>query len=235
MSATPHVHRYDSREDLAEALAAGVAAVLAGGIATRGRATLAVSGGSTPKLFFEHLSRAAIDWHDVEVLLVDERWVPETSERSNAALVRHHLLQHRAAVAEFVPLHEDAPRPEDVLDIVNERIRLLSGPLDAAVLGMGTDGHTASFFPGTPDLAGALHPENDEPVAIVRAEAAGEPRVTLTLPPLVDARFLALHIEGEAKRSVLERALADGPIEDMPVRAVLRARREHPLEVFWAP
>ncbi|MCW4116405.1 6-phosphogluconolactonase [Aurantimonas sp. MSK8Z-1] len=231
----PARHTYTNREALAEALATGVAAVLAGGIATRGSATLAVSGGSTPKRFFEVLSGATIEWDRVTVTLVDERWVPDTDARSNAGLVRRHLLQGPAAAAQFEPLYRDSDSPDEALDEVAHEIGLLSRPLDVVILGMGADGHTASFFPGADTLAAAIDPAAKTVVAAVRAASAGEPRITLTLPILAEARFLALHIEGADKKATLDAALQDGPIPEYPVRAVLHAERVRPLEVFWAP
>jgi 6-phosphogluconolactonase len=235
MTLSPAFHSYTSSEDLAEALAAGVAAVLAGAIATRGAATLAVSGGSTPKRFFERLAETEIDWGCVTVTLVDERWVPETDERSNAAMVRRHLLTGHAAKAQFLPFYLEAPAPEDVADELRMRFLRLARPFDVTVLGMGADGHTASFFPGADHLDRAIDPDTDEPVALIRAPAAVEPRVTLTLPLIVDTRFLALHIEGDEKLAVYEAALQPGPVDKMPVRAVLRAPRDELLAVFWAP
>lgn len=235
MTSAPKFHEYEDRASLAEALTAGIAAVLAGAIATRGYASLAVSGGSTPKLMFERLSQTEIDWADVHVTLVDERWVPEDSDRSNAANVRRHLLQNHAEAATFTPLYDGGPDPESSLDAVADRVEQLAGPFDVVVLGMGEDGHTASFFPGAPNLPRAIDAMTKAPVAAIRAPAAGEPRITLTLPPLLDARFLALHIEGESKRAVFEKAMGDGPVEDLPVRSVLRAERERAVEVFWAP
>ncbi|MCQ0988861.1 6-phosphogluconolactonase [Jiella marina] len=233
--AEPVLHRYESREALAEALAAGVAAVLAGAIATRGVATLAVSGGSTPKRFFERLSKAEIDWADVTVVLVDERWVPEEHERSNAGLLRRHLLQGPAAAAHFEPFYMGSDEPEEVFDELTDRFQRLGRRFDAVILGMGTDGHTASWFPNAPGLGDCLTRDPHAPVGIVRPETSPEPRVTLTLPMIVDARLLALHIEGEDKLSTYEAASAEGPVEDMPVRAVLRATRQEPLNIFWAP
>ncbi|WP_427025644.1 6-phosphogluconolactonase [Aureimonas ureilytica] len=228
-------HTYETREALAEALAAGVAAVLGGGIATQGSAVLAVSGGSTPKLLFRHLSEADIDWSRVTVLLVDERWVPESSDRSNARLVRENLLRGRAAAAHLEPFYIEGLDALEAVPDLSKHFGGLPRPFDAVILGMGTDGHTASFFPGGDKLTEAIDMGCPHAVLAMRAPGAGEPRVTLTLPRLADARFLALHIEGEDKRAVLEQALAGGPVEEMPVRAVLAAPREEPLQVFWAP
>jgi 6-phosphogluconolactonase len=211
---------FEAREALAETLARDVADELARAIEAKGRATLAVSGGSTPKLFFERLSEIDIPWSRVSVTLVDERQVPETSERSNARLVRRHLLRSRAAAASFIPLvdNPDAGR---------------APPFDVAILGMGNDGHTASFFPGADRLGEALDPGSGKQLVEINAPGAGEPRLTFTLPTLEQAGRLALHIEGAEKQEVLRKALGEGPAEDMPVRAVLRSRT--PLTLYWCP
>ncbi|WP_343210806.1 6-phosphogluconolactonase [Ancylobacter lacus] len=227
------VHGFSSAAALAEGLAAHVAATLRAGVAEKGAASFAVSGGRTPVNFFEALSAQPLPWARVSLTLVDERWVRESSERSNARLVRQHLLRGEAAGARFVPLANDAPTPEDGLFAVNEALEDLHWPLACAVLGMGDDGHTASFFPGGDHLAEAIDPKGALGLVPMRAAGAGEPRITLTLPVLLAADLLVLHIEGEAKRAVLEKALEDGPAEEMPIRAVLRSAR--PPQVFWCP
>ncbi len=209
---------FAGRERLAWHLASDVASALRRLIAANGKATLAVSGGETPKLFFEKLSGMGIPWTAVTVTLVDERQVPETSERSNARLVRAQLLKDKAAPARFVPLYDNPAAVE-------------LPPFDIVILGMGTDGHTASFFPGGDNLAVALDPETKERIVTITAPAAGEPRLTFTLPVLTDTGYLVLHIEGPEKRKVLDLALKDGPVEAMPVRAVLRAKT--PLTLYW--
>lgn len=211
---------FEAREVLAENLARDVADELARSIQAKGKATLAVSGGTTPKLFFEKLSLTDIPWSRVSVTLVDERQVPESSERSNARLVRAHLLQNRAAAARFVPL-VDNPDAETL------------PAFDVAVLGMGNDGHTASFFPGGDTLAEAIDAGTSKRLIAITAPGAGEPRLTFTLPVLEQSGRLALHIEGAEKKLVLKQALAEGPQEDMPVRAVLRGAA--PVTLYWCP
>jgi 6-phosphogluconolactonase len=211
---------FEAREALAETLARDVADELARAIEAKGRATLAVSGGTTPKLFFEKLSVIDIPWGRVSVTLVDERQVPESSERSNARLVRQHQLQNKAAAARFVPLVGN-PDAENI------------PAFDVAVLGMGNDGHTASFFPGGDTLAEAIDAETRKRLIAITAPGAGEPRLTFTLPVLAQAGRLALHIEGAEKKQVLKQALAEGPQEDMPVRAVLRGPA--PVTLYWCP
>ncbi len=231
---TPARRSFGSKEDLALALAEAVADDLKAGCAGRGVAALAVSGGSTPKKFFGVLGRRDdVDWSRVHVTLVDERWVPETSDRSNAALVNERLLQGPAASARFIPLYAGGAEPdEDALARTRAQLEVLPPRFDAVVLGMGSDGHTASFFPGGDNLAEAL--TGAGPVVSMRAPGAGEPRVTLTLPRLLETAALYLHIEGEEKAAVLADALAEGPVEVMPVRAVLR-QSAAPLTVYWSP
>ena len=199
---------FGTKADLALALAETVAEHLNDGIAARGVASLALSGGSTPGRFFAVLGkRKDIDWSKVTVTLVDERWVPETSERSNAGLVNEKLLQGPAAVAHFVPLYAGGDAP-DAAGIARTNMQLASVPMpfDAVVLGMGNDGHTASFFPGGDTLAEALSGEG--PAIAIRAPGAGEPRVTLVLKRLLLTAGLYLHIEGEEKAATLEKAAA---------------------------
>jgi len=215
---------FSSPTDLAEALATYVATALTNRITTHGAATLAVSGGTTPINFFQSLSKQTLDWPKVTITLVDDRCVPESSPRSNAALVKTHLLQGPAAAATFLPLVNNP-----TLKTAIAALR----PLTAAILGMGTDGHTASFFPNGDTLAQCLAPTHGQLVETIRSEAAGEPRITLTLPILLEAAHVALHIEGAAKRAALEAAWRSGPVEDMPIRAILL--RDPPPDIFWSP
>ena len=218
---------------LAAMLARAVAADLHEAIRLRGSALLAVSGGSTPKAFMRALSQERLEWGKVSVTLVDERWVKPDDPRSNAALVAANLLQHHAAAARFVPLYADAPDPESGLAEVEARIAALALPFDALVLGMGLDGHCASLFPGGDNLRRALRYDAPEHVLPMRAPAAPEPRITLILPVLVNTRRLYLHIEGLAKREVLQLALEPGG-ESLPVGAVLR-RAPEAAHLYWCP
>jgi 6-phosphogluconolactonase len=131
-----------------------------------------------------------------------------------------------------VPLYSGGSEPDAAgVARTNALVGTLPKPFAAVILGMGNDGHTASFFPGGDTLAEALSAEG--PTLAIRAPGAGEPRISFTLPRLLETEGLYLHIEGEEKAQVLETALGDGAVEDMPIRAVLRSGA--PLAIYWSP
>lgn len=106
-------HDFTDRVALAKELANAVAADINAALIASGVAAIAVSGGSTPAKFFSELGKhKEIDWTKVYVTLVDERWVDETSPRSNAGLVNEKMLQGPAAVAHFVPLYSGGEAPD---------------------------------------------------------------------------------------------------------------------------
>lgn len=232
MSETMHI--FENSADLAATLSADVATKLAAAIAEKGMASIAVSGGSTPKAFFRALSTAPIDWEKVTITLVDERFVPEDNPRSNHLLVKENLLKGPAASARFIPLYQKVETAEEAAEIVTNKVSAASLPFDVVVLGMGTDGHTASFFPGGDTLAKALDKATPTGVMAMHAEGAGEARLTFTFSSLENAGLLVLHIEGEGKKDVLNTALAGTDEAEMPIRAVL-TRASSPVEIYWAP
>jgi 6-phosphogluconolactonase len=219
---------------LAAAFAEWTAERLAQAIEKRGAALLVVSGGTTPVRYFHALASQPIDWSRVAITLADERRVPDDDRRSNARLVREALLRDHAAEAQFSPLADSRLEEDLELAAANARIAALPSPADLVILGMGEDGHTASWFPGAEGLVEAVDPGARALVAPIRAPGAAEPRLTLTGHVILRAHAIALHIEGEAKAQTLARALGDGPIEAMPIRAVLRQAGER-LTIFYAP
>lgn len=218
---------YPDREMLMLALADKLASQLRRALEVQPRVTLCVPGGTTPGPVFDILSGLDLDWARVNVLLNDERWVPEDSPRSNTALLRHRLLRGPAAAASLVPMYAPAPCPEDRLDTLSEGVRAVL-PLTVLLLGMGADMHTASLFPGADRLAQALLPDA-APVMALRADTAGEPRITLTAPVLRSAMHCHLLITGAEKRQAIERAATLSETE-APVRVVLSHATIH-----WAP
>lgn len=234
MAAEAELISFESRTAMASRLADVIEAQLARSLAEKERATLAVSGGSTPKALYETLAARDLPWNNIRLTLVDERWVPSDHPRSNEAFVEGSFAA--ASGVRVQGLYNGAASPHDGVASVAETLDGLQKTFDVVVLGMGDDGHTASWFPHAEGLTDAL--AGDAWVCAVRAmqsDVTGEEvdRLTLTLSAIKDARLIILLLAGETKRRTFERALEDGPVEDMPVRAILRARPD--LWVCWAP
>ncbi len=224
-------HDFGSPDALAEALAQRIGEALQAAVGARGQANLAVSGGSTPKRLFDALSRLQIDWENVTVVLVDERFVSADDERSNERLVRTRLLKGRASAARLLPLFRPNMSPEEAADAADAEVSALVLPLDVVVLGMGPDGHTASFFPDASNLEVLYANTEERSVLPVHAESAGEARLTLSRQLLAGARHLFVHIESDERREILNDALAAGVL---PVARVLAETASAP-QIYWAP
>ncbi|WP_097458797.1 6-phosphogluconolactonase [Mangrovitalea sediminis] len=218
------------RQALAQKLAMQVADWLSEALRHSERASLAVSGGRTPVPFFEALSGFELPWSRVDVMLVDERWVPPTDADSNERLVREHLLRGAAAKARFVGMKNAAATAAEGVSLCESALKSLHWPLDVVVLGMGNDGHTASLFPEAGGLAAAMAPGGPDLCAAIHPPAAPHERMTLTLAVLAEARHVALYVVGDDKAVTLGEALAAPErLFDMPIRAFL-----HPgLQVYW--
>ncbi len=225
-------HDFLCSDDLRENLTARVTGILSEAIEQKGRAFIALSGGSTPKAFFQQLCKADIAWEKVIITLVDERWVdPQTSD-SNEYLIRHFLMQDKAVKANFVGLKGSIEELSEAVADCRVRLQGFDDDFDLVILGMGEDGHTASFFPGSEELTAALTSQ-DECVAITPPEAPYK-RITLTLSRLLRTRNIFLHIEGHKKEEVFKEALKEGSVEAMPIRAFIRREEKPYLEVFHA-
>jgi 6-phosphogluconolactonase len=226
--------RYADLETLSLELATQIAATLTAAIGARGLASLVVSGGRSPVRLFEVLRTRAIDWDRVCIALADERWVDPQDTASNERLVRDVLLKDHAAVARFLGLKNGAPSPDLGAVSAWETFARVPRPFDAVVLGMGDDGHTASLFPGSPNLPSALNPATAAGCVGMWSPVAPHARLSLNLTALLDSRRIVVLITGESKWRTYAAACAQGPVPDMPIRAVLRQSRT-PVDVLWSP
>lgn len=223
-----------TREAWVKAVAARLTAALAEALAADGRALFAGSGGSTPSPIYARLSEADLDWASVAATLVDERYVPEASPDSNAALLKRTLLTGPAAAARFIPLYSPAVTVDRAAALASQALAAEGRALDAVLLGMGEDGHICSMFPGSPTLTTLLTPGLKPAVYGVPAGRDGaappQERLTLNLPWLAGARCVVLALTGANKRAVFEREAAGDPAVS-PIAALIAAKA--PLEVFW--
>ena len=197
------LHAAGSWELVEAQLASHIADTLRSALASKGRASVAFSGGSTPAGMMRHLAAESLDWSKVFVTLVDERCVAPTHERSNAKLLKENFLDLLATPANFEPLFLDAESTTERA----QRLAVFQLPFDVVHLGMGTDAHTASFFPDADNVAAMIDKAGVDSLALTRSEASVEDRITWTLPALIDATSIVLQIKGEGKSEVLLDAL----------------------------
>ncbi len=233
-AADPPASRFADLGQLSTALAGKIASALQTAIAARGIASLVVSGGKSPTRLFEILRTQELDWSRVCIALADERWVEPGSPDSNEHLVRSVLLREQAGAARFIGLKNAAPTPDMGAVSAWETFARVPRPFDAVILGMGDDGHTASLFPRSPNLPGALNALAAAGCVGMWAPAAPQARLSLNLSALLDSRRIFVLLNGAAKWETYVRAASEGPVQDMPIRAVLR-QTHTPVEVMWAP
>lgn len=227
------IHRYADRGSLDRDLAEELAGVLASAITENGSASLALSGGSTPRGLLTCLGAKGIAWDRVTVTLVDERWVDKDHADSNERMVRETLMSGAASAAGFVSLYTGKDHPSQAVDEIEAALASL-GTIDVLMLGMGGDGHFASLFPGSAALAAGLDLSGRASCISVDPPAAPHARMSMTLPRIVDTRKLILHITGDSKLDVLQQAAAEGRPEHLPIAAVLTLSAPK-LEIHWAP
>ena len=231
------LHSFPDRDVLTAELAAQIAKLLRDGITQNGRASLAVSGGSTPVQLFESLSEIDLPWQDVDILLVDERWVEPSDSDSNEHLVRTHLLKNKAASARFTGMWNGAKTASEGEGACAEQLLKTRRPFDVLILGMGGDGHTASLFPGAVKLPLATAMDSGKICMGIAPVTAPHERMTLTLPEILDSKQIILHITGQDKKDVLDQALTDGSMEEMPIRFILSnqtLQQNKNFRIYWA-
>jgi len=223
------IRAFASRDALMQAAAETIANALNKGISARGEGVAALSGGSTPEPAYEALAALPLDWKRATFLLVDERFVPTSDGASNEAMLRRALAQALGKGAKLLPMYAHGASADEAAQLADTLYA--SKHIDIALMGMGADGHTASWFPQSAQLAEALDASNKRVVISVDApNAAGAPtRLTLTRSALSRADAIALLITGDEKRRVLE----DKAREPLPVDALFDLPGA--AETLWAP
>lgn len=219
-----------SKAQASEVLADMCFAKLSGALSERGKATLLLSGGSTPGPAYEQLGKFHLNWEGVIVGLVDERWVEANHEASNEGLVRRTLMAGKAQECDFLPMKHEGSLAE-AMPRLNESYEPFAAT-DVVVLGMGPDGHTASWFPGADGLEASMDANGHELVAPIIADnapVAGKypERATVTMPALKNARHVFLMISGEDKMEVL----ADTQ-RNLPIHQLFEARNQN-ITTIW--
>ena len=221
---------YHDPIETATQLSHRVSAILKKAITEKGSATLVVSGGSTPKPLFNHLSEQDLDWSRVTITLADERCVEPTDLASNALLVKTELLKNNAEKARFVSLFDGGELSLEDQDIANSRVNALP-KYDLVILGMGDDGHTASIFPEAENREAALDLRNSQMALATDPKTVAPMRITQTARRLLDSHLLVIHISGD-KKSALLNEIVDAPdVKKWPISAFI-TQQKTPVELY---
>ena len=224
---------YDSVDEMADAVAGDIGFIIESALDARGEALIAVPGGKTPLPIYERLAKAKLNWKKVTIIPTDERLVPLTDEKSNIRAIAQAFLPTGARV---FPIGSDIADYKLAGNSANAKLADLKFPLDLAWLGVGSDGHTASIFPG-PDVDEALNaPKGRNAVGVMPDPLPADApvaRVTLTRSAILSARTVLITVTGEEKKAMLEGAIADGQSSKLPIGRVL-AEAEQPIDIHWS-
>lgn len=219
----------EDAESLAERAALFLADAIREAVSARGRATVGLSGGQTPRPAYKRLAAMDLPWRDVDLVWIDDRFVPKESERSNyGTALRDWISTIHIPEANVHPMpgperdHEEGAAAYEVELRRLFRLSMTAAPeqlaLDVALMGVGDDGHTASLFPGSFALS-----VRDRAVIAVPAEGDREARTTLSFPVLWSVRKMLILCQGEKKREIVRAAREDG---DIPACELQRCRGE---------
>jgi len=234
--------KFDTVERLNQSLLSEISSDLEQTIQQHQQACLLVSGGSTPQQLYHSLSHHSMPWDKVSIAMVDERWVDADHPKSNQGFIQQTLYKNEAAKANFYPMIDGSSRVQQqnlqdaAVQINQSYSQLPKKPI--CVLGMGTDGHTASFFPHAKGLDYALNSKNTYCCAIEadRSDTTGDQtqRLTITLEYLLSSQIIYLLIKGQQKWEVYQQALNCKDRSLMPVSTITNQTKT-PVKIYWCP
>ncbi|WP_373089935.1 6-phosphogluconolactonase [Zhongshania sp.] len=231
MNNKPTLILLPNRDELNAVLSEDIAKYLNTALNKYRAASLAVSGGATPANMLTLLGKKKLDWPRIQTLLVDDRWVAADHQDSNQAMLNKTLFSGLAASSRYLPLKNDAGDVNDGQYACEEQLAELTWPLSLVHLGMGNDGHTASWFHDAPEYP-MLTAAHEQHCIAVHPGAAPYSRISLTPAAVLYSERIVIQVFGKAKRDVLERALAKDA--DYPISLVLHQQRV-PVDIYWAP
>lgn len=224
-------HLFLEQKELIDALSLNIIANLEKAILEKGKASLIVSGGSTPKPLFEKLSSFDIAWDKVKVALCDERWINPKDKDSNEKLVKNSLLINFASKSQFISMYQEKIDIEDAQELCSDIYKKELFPFDVLILGMGNDGHTASLFPNNIKLKEAFEINNRLCICMEPNDAPYK-RMSLTKKAILSANNIYLHFEGIEKQNIYKKVLEGVDRYEMPIASILNQDKKI-IEVYY--
>ena len=222
------LNEFENKSVLEFELAKNICQLLSDSIATNGVAYVALSGGSTPKDLFKLLSQEELEWDKIIVTLVDERWVKSDDPLSNEKFLRENLLINNASKAKFIPMVSENFNIDDSISNYSNFLSSMPSSFDIVILGMGADGHTASWFPDCNEIDQALDPTGPN-VLMTTPKSQPTQRITLGMPVILSSKNIFLHITGEEKKNVLFDIIE----KDLPIHRTIKQSKK-PISIYWA-
>ncbi len=220
---------YDSPDEMADAVAGDVGFIIESALDARGSAILALPATETALAIYPKLADASLKWKQVAIVPTDDLIVGVEDKRSKARTLAQLFLPKGARVVPIVTPLDDYRLAGNSADA---RLQDLPWPPDLVWLSVGEDGSAAGIAAG-PDLQDALDSPKARRAVGVKPDN-GEPRVTLTRASILSARTIMIALQGQAKRAMLEQAIADGQSSKLPIGRVL-AEAEQPIDIHWCP
>jgi len=219
---TPHVEVFADLPQLITRALELTLVEIKSAIADRGRCTIALAGGNTPKPLYEQLATQNLPWQDIHVFWGDERYVPISDPQSNAGMAANAWLNHVAIPPENIhPMPTQSADPQEAAQIYDQQLQAFFGSdsqtlprFDIVLLGLGPDGHTASLFPHTEALQVC-----DRNVTVGHRD--GQPRITLTVPVINQAQCILFLVTGANKQDALTQIFAENAdAKEFPARLI---------------
>lgn len=223
--------KFRSKETLENQLVAETVSIIKELQETQNSLFLLFSGGSTPKIFLQKLAISEINWANITISLVDDRFVESNSEYSNEKFLFENLINLiKSEKPRFLSLVQDSKDEESNLILINQE-PLFSVKADIVFLGMGTDGHFASLFPNDEKSALGLIKNNDKILINTNAPVHPQKRVSFSLNHITKSSYLFLFLTGEEKLNIITNSTTK---EKLPIYNLLESRKK-PISIYWAP
>lgn len=218
---------YESVEALAEAVAGDIAFIAESAVEARDAALIALPG-DAPEAVLAAFAKAKLEWKKIAIIATDDRLVAVDQPDSRARALAMRFLPLGARVVPFGTPNADVTLAGNAADA---RLQDLPWPPDLVWLTVGAAGEVAGLT-DSPDLQNALDAPKARRAIGLTPSNGDEPRVTLTRAAILSARTLLLSVEGEARKDLLEGAIADGQSSKLPVGRLL-AEAEQPIDIHW--
>ncbi|GJM08207.1 MAG: 6-phosphogluconolactonase [Lysobacteraceae bacterium] len=222
---------YDSRESLVADLSRHLVDSINRQLAHQPTASMIVPGGSSPQPVLAHLALQTLPYSRLELTLSDERCVDSRDRMSNEAMLRKTFLHGPASATHFIALYNSRMSPQQSIEQTEGKLASLHWPVAATLLGIGTDGHTASLFASDPNIDSLFETGQRLAVALPRTQPTA--RITLTPTALLNTEVLIFLGFGKEKRAVFEQLLNDTH-PHLPA-ARLISMCAVPVYFYWAP